>query len=613
VPVDKFFKQVELFLRGLTFRQKALIGVGAVLLIIVGMVFYRLTKTADFRVLYSGLSQQDAQAVVQRLTAKNIPYELSPDGTSVRVPADQLDKTRLDLASEGMPQSGRLGFELFDKPNWAGSDFSEQVNYQRALEGELERTIQTLGNVESVRVHLVLPHESLFSDRERVAKAAVVMKLRAGGLSDDQVNAVTHLVASAVDNLSPENVTLIGADGRTPLVAKGHDGKHGAYASVELEAAMAEKLVATLAPVVGPDHVKASVTVAYDQRSGDTTEETYDPDSTVLVSSQIQEERFGGSPPAGIPGTPSNVPAAPANSGTNNPATPSGTLPGTQTAAPSAAQTPPAQPAAQTPAQTAQGQTPATPAASTTANGLQPNTLNPIVTLNTESEGQRSESRTYAVSKTVKHTLDPAGRVMKVAAAVLVDDVVEVKEEKGQRVENRRKRTPEEMKQIEEAAKAAMGFDAARGDMLSVQNISFLSAPWEKPVPPPAIERVRLVTEKWIWVARYIVLLLLFLLIYMLVLRPVKNQLLKAFQQAAVGGATANRLAAATAGGGEAALEGASSPQLTEAELQKELERTTSDVQRVVHLKRHLADKVKRDPNAAGQLVRHWIRERDDH
>jgi flagellar M-ring protein FliF len=595
MPVEKFLNQIETFVRGLTFRQKALLGAGVISLVLVGGLFYRLTQTADFKTLYSGLSQADAQAVVQRLTSRNIPYELSPDGASVRVPADQLDKTRLELASEGLPQSGRLGFELFDKPNWAGSDFSEQVNYQRALEGELERTIQTLGNVESVRVHLVLPHESLFSDRERVAKAAVVMKLRAGGLTDDQVNAVTHLVGSAVDNLSPENVTLIGADGRTPLVAKGHDGLRGSFASVELEAAMAEKLVATLAPVVGPDHVKASVTVAYDQTSGDTTEETYDPDTPVLVSSQLQEERFNGTPPAGIPGTPSNVPAAPANAPVNGAATPA-----TPPAGAATPTTPPA-PAAQPPAKTA----------TTPSNTLQPNTLNPIVPLSPESEGQRSESRTYAVSKTLRHTIDPAGRVKKIAAAVLVDDVVEVKEEKGERKENRRKRTPDEMKQIEDAARAAIGFDAARGDILSVQNISFLSAPWEKPVPVPTIERVRVVAEKWIWLVRYVLLLLLFLLIYMLILRPVKNQLLRTFQQAAQGGVSAHTLSTAVAGeSGGQALPGLASAVVSDEDLEQELGQTTSDIQRVVRLKKHLTDKVKRDPGPASQLVRHWIREK---
>src|ERR1035437_9505410 len=120
----------------------------------------------------------------QRLLAKNIPFQLSSDGTSILVPADQLDKARIDLAAEGMPQTGRMGFELFDKPNWSGSDFSEKVNYQRALEAELERTIQTMNGVEAVRVHLVLPHESLFTDRERPAKAAVVLKLRGMRMSD---------------------------------------------------------------------------------------------------------------------------------------------------------------------------------------------------------------------------------------------------------------------------------------------------------------------------------------------------------------------------------------------------------------------------------------------
>ncbi len=601
--MEKFLKQIETFLRGLTNRQKALLGVAIVLVVLVGGIFYRLTQTAEFKTLYSGLSQTDAQALAQRLTSKNIPYELSTDGASIRVPSDQLDKTRLELASEGMPQSGRLGFELFDKPNWAGSDFSEQVNYQRALEGELERTIQTMGNVESVRVHLVLPHESLFSDRERVAKAAVVMKLRAGGLTDDQVNAVTHLVASAVDNLAPENVTLIGADGRTPLVAKGHDSLHGSFASVELEAAMAEKLVATLAPVVGPDHVKASVTVAYDQTSGDTTEETYDPDNTVLVSSQVQEERFNGTPPAGIPGTPSNVPSAPGST-PGNPVANGTTPPAPGTTPPAAgAAAPP--PAAQPPAKTATAQN----------STLQPNTLNPIVPLSPESEGQRSESRTYAVSKTLRHTIDPAGRVKKIAAAVLVDDVVDVKEEKGEHKETRRKRTPEEMKQIEDAARAAIGFDAARGDILSVQNISFLSAPWEKPVPVPAIERVRLVAEKWILLVRYGLLLLLFLLIYMLILRPVKNQLLRTFQQAA-GAAPPQMFSAVASAAGEGsgqAISSADTQLLSEADLERELGQTTTEIQRVVQLKKHLTDKVKRDPGSASQLVRHWIRERPAH
>lgn len=613
--MDKFLKQMEAFLRGMTLRQRILLVVSAVLVAGVIALFVRLTATADFKTLYAGLSPQDAQAVAQSLSVKNIPYQLSSDGTSVSVPADQLDKTRLALAAEGMPQTGRLGFELFDKPNWAGSDFSEQVNYQRALEGELERTIQTLGSVQSVRVHLVLPHDSLFSDRERVAKAAVVLKLRGGGLTDDEVSAVTHLVASAVDNLSPENVTLIGADGRTPLVAKGRHGRTGGDGSVEMEAAMAEKLVATLAPVVGTDHVKASVTVAWDPSSADTTQELYDPNNPVLVSSQVQEERFGGAPPAGIPGTPSNVPAPPATT----------TAGSTATAAPAAAGTAATANAAatnQAPAANANPPKPGAPNAANTAAASantkpgteQLNPSNPMVSITPESVGQRSESRAYAVSKTLRHTVDPAGRVQKIAVAVLVDDaIVQTPDSRGRVQEARRKRTPEEMKQIEDLARAAVGFDAARGDVISVQNISFLNPPKETPAPLPVTQRVRLVTEQWLWLFRYLALLVLFLLIYALVLRPVKNRVLGAFQlgggkTAALAGAQA-AMAGAQNAGGTAAAPDSSTGALFQTDLERELSQTNSHVERVVRMKKHLVDRVKQEPISASQLIRTWIHE----
>jgi flagellar M-ring protein FliF len=583
--VDKVLKQIETFLLGLSWRQRVLLGVSAALVAGIIALFVRLSQSADFKTLYSGLSAQDAQAVVQSLILKNVAYQLSTDGTSISVPADELDKTRLALASEGMPQSGRLGFEIFDKPNWAGSDFSEQVNYQRALEGELERTIETLGSVQSVRVHLVLPHDSLFSNHERSAKAAVVLKLRGGGLTSDETNAVTHLVASAVDDLSPENVTLIGADGRTPLVAKGRNGITGQDASVELEAAMAEKLVATLTPVVGPDRVKASVTVAYDRGSGDTTQEIYDPANAALVSSTVQEENFGGSPPAGIPGTPSNVPSATANSSA-----------GAQ----------------------ANAAKPSQPAAANAKSGALPaNPPNPILATSTDSEGQHSESRTYAVSKTLRHRVDPSGRIEKVAAAIIVDDSVEeTKDAKGKVQETRRKRTSEEMKQIEGLAQAAIGFDAGRGDLLSVQNVSFVNSPYETPEPLPITERVRVVTEKWIWLARYLMLAGLFGLIYLLVLRPVKNQLVASFQQP-IAGVGSRVLAGSVAGGGGGAV-GAADVALpnniapvSDIDLERELSETNSEVERVVKMKRHLVEKVKSEPGAASQLVRHWINEKE--
>ncbi|HUO25940.1 MAG TPA: flagellar basal-body MS-ring/collar protein FliF [Candidatus Aquilonibacter sp.] len=580
--MDKFLKQLAAFLRALTPGQKMLLGGSAVAVIATLALFVRLSQKAEMRVLFSGLAPADAQMVEQRLAVQGISYDVSTDGTAISVPESALNKTRLNFAMQGMPETGRFGFELFDKPNWAGSDFSEQVNYQRALEGELERTIETLGDVESVRVHLVLPHDSLFTDRERVAKAAVVLKVRGGGLSPDEINAVTHLVAGAVDNLSPENVTLIGADGRTPLVAKGRDGMNGMQPSEDMETGLAEKVVATLAPVVGADHVKASVTVAYDPTSGDTTQETYDPSNPVLVSTQIQEEHFAGSPPEGIPGTPSNVPAAPAGNGK-----------------------PPAVANAKTSPQKEAKEPPAT---------AQSNPLNPIIAVNSEGEDQHSETRQYLVSKTLKHTIDPVGRIQRMAAAVLVDDVIEQqKDTKGQMVEVRRKRTPQEMQQIEDLTKAALGFDATRGDVISVQNVAFQEPPQTPAGPLTRVERVRQFADKWMWAIRYLFLLVLFVLAYFLILQPILAPIRKLFEQKVPGELPADarpQLAGAAAGGeGSVTLPGQAGSALSSEEMEMQLGEASSELQRVIKLKKHLTEKVKSDPEQASLLVRHWMRE----
>ena len=183
-----------------------------------------------------------------------------------------------------------MGFELFDKPNWSGSDFSEKVNYQRALEAELERTIQTMNGVEAVRVHLVLPHESLFTDRERPAKAAVVLKLRGQRMSDQIGASIANLVSSAWDDLSPQNVTVVTTDGQMPGIGTWLVWRSRQCGSGDLETVMAEKVVQVLTPIVGADHVKSSVSIEYDPTSGESTQDLYDPNSTAVLSSQISQE-----------------------------------------------------------------------------------------------------------------------------------------------------------------------------------------------------------------------------------------------------------------------------------------------------------------------------------
>jgi len=564
-PFETIQKQLKDFASGLSVKQGVML-VGAVLLTIAVLVgFVNLIGTPDYKPLVSGMDPADAQALGAKLAAKSIAYQISADGKTVNVPSDKLDSSRMEVASDGMPHSGRLGFELFDKLNWGQTEFDEKVNYQRALEGELERSIQTLRDVESARVHLVLPTDSVFIDRERAAKASVVLKLRSGRLSEETQLGIARLVAGAVDNLSPENVTVIDADTNRPLGVPRHDAISG---DGSLEQAMTTRLVQTLEPVVGPQHVRASVNVEYDPSTSEENEETYDPKSAVAVSSQSSEEKVGGAITGGVPGTSSNVPPS------SNPAEPA-----QATAAKAAA-----------------------PGA-TTANGTQAASAQPAngIVRTAVSEGgeetqlSKSESNTYAVNKVVRHTLEPAGRIRRISAALLVDDAVDTKLENGKSIETRRKRTPEELKQISDLATAAIGIDTDRGDTLTVQNLSFEEIPVEAPVKPTPLERVRVTLNDWSSFVRYGALLLLFLLAYALLLKPMKKQILSTLRELP-----------ARVVPEKAQVAGVAGAQLSPAQDMMSL---PPEQQRSLTLKKQLLEKVKAEPVATSQLVQAWIHE----
>ena len=270
--------------------------------LLAGLFWYALRT--DWRTLYSNLDQEDARQTALILSQAQITYETTPDGSGILVPADQLDKARLATAAKGGLKSGRLGFEIFDKPNWVGSVLDEQVNYQRALEGELEHTVGTLADIDSARVHLVLPHDSLFREQERPAKASVVLKLRHRSLADGEPEAIRNLVSSAVDGLTADRVVLVDAAGHVPLGPKTAD-----MLRLTAEQSLEEKLVSTLEPVTGAGNVRASVTLDYVPAATDETEETYDPDQVVTLSMQRTEQTTGPQPvAAGVPGTASNAP-----------------------------------------------------------------------------------------------------------------------------------------------------------------------------------------------------------------------------------------------------------------------------------------------------------------
>lgn len=498
--------QITAFVRGLTLKQKLMIGGSA--LLVAGMLafFVTLMNKPDYKPLVSGLSTADAQSLNNKLAAKGINAQITPDGTGILVVSDELDKARLEVAGDGMPSGSRMGYELFDKPNLLGSDFSEKVNYQRALEGELERTIASIQEVESARVHLVMERESLFTDKEREAKASVVLKLKRQ-LTPENASAITQLVANAVDGLNPENVTLVSADGRIPLLPK----SKGPYAGMDgdLEETLTQQLIATLEPVVGADHVKANVRVEYDTATSDETKETYDPNSAVAITKQTSRERAQGMAGNGVPGTASNVPS-------------------TTTTVPK-----------------------------------------PSVSVTDSGPSSESESATYAVNRTVQHVSQPAGSIKRITAAVMLDATPKV-------------RTPEELKQIESIASAALGIDPKRGDSIVVESLAFQAAPQEPAGKVTIVEKVTRVAHEWTGALRIAGILALFLVAYFLILRPVKKQVITTVKQLAV----------------------------PKAEPQKELaqkELPEEDHRLAGNMRRELVERVKTEPETSTRLLQSWI------
>jgi flagellar M-ring protein FliF len=396
---------------------------------VAGMAWF--AQRPDWRVLFSGLDGKDAQQVSQELAAAGIPYEITSDGGGVQVPSESLDKARMEVAAKGMPQTGRLGFELFDKPNWVGSEFDERVNYQRALEGELEHTIGTISAVRSARVHLVLPQQSLFSGEQRMAKASVVLKLKRASMKPEEAEAIRSLVAGSVENLNPEQVTLVDADGRVSMKPQGKD-----VAAGDLEQGMEAKLVAMLEPLAGRDNVRATVNVTFDEDAEERTDEVYDPTQVAALSMQKSDQSSALQGRAqGVPGTASNSPAG----------SPAGAVAGSAAAA--APGTPPL---------------------------LQKEGL-PVYPQNGAGAGQtlHQENGTYAVTKHTTHSELGPGRIRRVTAAVVVNDR-ETTQGTGKSVQMVWKpRSTSEMHQLEQLAQAAVGFDARRGDQVVMENVSF--------------------------------------------------------------------------------------------------------------------------------------------
>jgi flagellar M-ring protein FliF len=422
-------------LNTLTWKQCLSIVIAAGAVVAVLVAFSRWNQERDFRPLYSALSPEDAGAIVAKVRESGSEFRLSENGTVVLVPSAKVAELRLQLAAAGIPKSGRIGFELFDKTNFGASDFAEQVNYHRALEGELERSVMSLAEVEQARVHITFPKESIFLESHQPAKASVLVKLRAGAqLSAQNVASICQLTASAVEGLVPEAVSVV--DMRGNLLNKARqalspDDPEPSEAAIDyrqkIERDLLAKINTTLEPLLGADKFRATASVECDFTSAEQSDESYDPSKSVMVTSQKTEDISGGTTATGVPGTASNLPRP------------------------------------------------------TSRPGGASNAVS-----------RRTENITYQSSHSVRHMRLPQGSVKKMSVALLVDSDVRTE---GAGPKAKRIVEPpsaDKLKVIHDLVAGVIGFSAERGDQLIVETMPFEAtlnpepvSPASKPAPPP--------------------------------------------------------------------------------------------------------------------------------
>ncbi len=410
MPTD----QLNKLLRALTIQQRWTVGAVAVLLLAGIYGFTRWERDGSFRPLFTDLAAEDAGPVVQKLKEEGVAYRLSNNGGTISVPDDRVAELRLEMAGAGLPKSGRLGFELFDKTNFGITEFAEHVNYRRALEGELERSVMSVAAVEQARVHISMPQESVFLDTRQPAKASVLVKIRRGAnLPDSAIPAITNLVASAVEGLAPESVAVLDMRGNLLSRPKRADaaGDEASGGALEyrqkVEHDLAAKLDSTLEPLLGAGHFRTAVSADCEMKSGEQSEETFDPDHSVMVSSQKTEDTSSQTRPAeGIPGTASGLP--------DNAARPPGAGPTTS---------------------------------------------------------RKTENVNYQTSHTVKRMVLPQGAIQRLSVSVLLD--YDVQMEDGKRVLSAP--NPDRLKVIHDVVAAAAGLNTERGDQLIVESLPFES------------------------------------------------------------------------------------------------------------------------------------------
>ena len=368
-------------------------------------------KAPDYQLLYANLSQEDAGAIVEKLKNQKIPYEVSNGGRTIRVASDMIHETRLQLAGEGLPEGSDVGLEMFEDTPLGMTDFIQKINFQRALQGELTRTIKTLDAVAQVRVHLVIPKDNLFRKQKPKGKASITLKLKSGkSLSEGQIQGIVHLVSASVGSIEASNVVIVDVNGN--LLSGGKEPSEGAMMStsnfkhkLRVQKELQAKIIKMLEDALGSGKVIAKISTDLDFEQVERTEEIFDPDSQVVRSeNQISESSVGSIPPGGIPGVQALVPSG-EDSGSG------------------------------------------------AGQAAQRNKSNAVFN--------------YEINKEVRRISKPVGEITKLSVAVMIDGTMA-----GDPAEYQ-PRTPEEMAKYLQMVQSAVGFDAERGDVVQVENIQF--------------------------------------------------------------------------------------------------------------------------------------------
>lgn len=439
------------------------ITAGTLLSIILLVVW---SNRVEYQPLYYNLSQEDAGMIVAELKEQKIPYHLSANGKTVMVPAGRVYDLRLDLASRGIPSGGGIGFEIFDRTDLGTTEFVQKLNYQRALQGELARTINQFAEVEQSRVHITLPEKTLFLEDEQKPTASVVLKLRGkGSLKEKQIQGLVHLIAGSVEGLKPENITVVDVDGNVLSAGTADESNLAGLTSSqqefqnEVERSLEKRVQTMLERVVGTGKAIVRVTANLDFRQEERTEELFDPDSAVVRSEQRSDERSKGNVPVamGVPGVTANLPET---AGASSPGVSSSDM------------------------------------------------------------RKTNEMTNFEINKVVKRTVQPMGTINRLSVAVVLDGAYKItKGESGKEENVFVPKSSEEIATYKNIVMKAVGYNAERGDQIEVTSVPFETVRLTE-------EERKIMMRDSLWkkagsVMPYLAFLIVCALLVLVVLRPV--------------------------------------------------------------------------------------------